>query len=461
MIEIFSILFIGGIYILAFFLLKVSNNSDSFPVPSEIKKDNNGMSLEKSQKQNLKELLNIKEKKVFLGMAQKQKIELETSARHIFVCGTTGSGKTVTLSNFIKSVIDYDYPSLIVDGKGDIGEGSLLEITKKLAEDKKKVYVINFTDTSKSDFYNPFKNASATIVKDMLINMTNWSEEHYKLNTERYLQRLTNLLELAKIPLSLKSIVENMEMDKFLLLSTTLSKNNKITKEQHLANVNLAKNSEKIIAGAIARFSTIIESQLGQVFDENGVDIYDVLQENAVIIFILNPLLYAELSPLLGALIIIDSKKAVSKLFTESIERSFFIFDEINVYANKQFLDLVNKSRSANVTCILSCQSLSDLEENVSENFKEQIIENCNNYIVMRQNSAKNAEQWSNIIGTHNTMDITYQLKENDATGLGSAKHTRTFYFHPDVIKSLKKGEAIFVSKDYNVKKKFNVNKPF
>lgn len=456
MFEILSILLIAMLYIFAFFLLKLSNTGTANF--SKIEKD---AVLTKVEKQNLKQLVNSKEKRVFLGMSQKQKIELETSARHVFVCGTTGSGKTVTLSNFIKSVIDYDYPSLIVDGKGDIGEGSLLEITKKLAENKKKTYVINFTDITNSDFYNPFKNASPTIVKDMLINMTNWSEEHYKLNTERYLQRLTILMELAEISLNLKSIVEHMEIDKFMMLSTTLSKANKITKEQHLSNVNLAKNSEKIIAGAIARFSTILESQLGQVFDGTGIDIYDALKENAVIIFILNPLLYAELSPLLGALIIIDSKKAVSKLFTNTIQRSFFIFDEINVYANKQFLDLINKSRSANVTCVLACQSLSDLDENVSESFKEQIIENCNNYIVMRQNSAKNAEQWSNIIGTHESMDVTYQLKKNDATGYGSAKRTRTFYFHPDIIKSLKKGEAIFVSKDYDVKRKFNVNKPF
>ena len=118
----------------------------------------------------------------------KKPIYTPDNAKHIFVCGTTGSGKTVTLSNYIKSGIEKDYPMLIIDGKGDTGQGSMIEIVKRL-KGKKRLYVINLTNPLKSDRYNPFKNATATIAKDMLINMTDWSEEHYKLNTERYLQR--------------------------------------------------------------------------------------------------------------------------------------------------------------------------------------------------------------------------------------------------------------------------------
>jgi len=36
----------------------------------------------------------------------------------------------------------------------------------------------------------------------------------------------------------------------------------------------------------------------------------------------------------------------------------------------------------------------------VNEVYKEQIIENCNNYIILRQNSGVNADYWANIIGT-------------------------------------------------------------
>jgi HrpA-like RNA helicase len=67
--------------------------------------------------------------KTFLGVSSNQKdIYMPNNAKHVFVCGTTGSGKTAALSNFIKSAVDNNYPALIVDGKGDTGAGSLLDI---------------------------------------------------------------------------------------------------------------------------------------------------------------------------------------------------------------------------------------------------------------------------------------------------------------------------------------------
>jgi hypothetical protein len=100
----------------------------------------------------------------------------------------------VVLSNYIKRAIDRGYPLLLVDGKGDIGGGSMLDIVRRLTPSGRKLYVVNLTDPEQSDCYNPFRHTSPTIAKDMLINLTSWSEEHYKLNAERYLQRLVMLL---------------------------------------------------------------------------------------------------------------------------------------------------------------------------------------------------------------------------------------------------------------------------
>ena len=338
---------------------------------------------------------------------------------------------------------------------------SILQSLQKLKQHR-KVYVINLTDPKNSDKYNPFKNANATMIKDMLINLTDWSEEHYKVNTERYLQRVIQLLLKVEDKLSLKTIVYYVSIDKFIELSSLLLKNDVITKQEHIDNIELSKISGKIAESAVARFSTILESEIGNIFSNNGIDIYEAIKENAIILFILNPLIYPELSPLLGRLFVIDSKKAVSNLFTTNKKRIFFIFDEMNVYASKVFLDLVNKSRSANVTNILATQSLSDLDE-VSEAFREQVIENCNNYIVLRQNSSQNAEKWANIIGTRGTLEITYQLSQQgyntNSTGLGSARRVREYLYHPDEIKSLKVGNGIYVNKDLSYHTKLKINK--
>jgi type IV secretory pathway TraG/TraD family ATPase VirD4 len=389
----------------------------------------------------------------------------DDKAKHIFICGTTGSGKTVALSNYIKSAVDKNYPLLLIDGKGDINDGSMLDIVLKLKKDK-KLYVINMVEPITSDKYNPFAGANPTTCKDMLINMSEWSEEHYKANTERYLERLIRLLNLSGITLTFKNIIDHMPSKEMQILSAKLNKEGVISKDEHLSNVELTKTSGIIANAACARFSLIQESEIGNIFADNGIDIHKALSENAIILFILNPLSYPELSPLLGRLILIDSKKAVSKMFTQKIaERLFFIMDEINVYASPTLIDLINKSRSANVTCIPATQSLADLEYIAGEAFKNQIIENCNNYIIMRQNSAKSAEEWANIIGTKQTMEVTYQIEQSNqlsaSTGKGSAKLVREYKYHPDDIKSLRTGEAVYLSKDQNKSAKIKVNMPF
>ena len=405
------------------------------------------------------------ENSTLIGRTPKKKpVYIPDNAKHVFICGTTGSGKTVALSNFIERAIEKDCPTVIIDGKGDTGIGSIYDIVKRL-KDKKKLYVINLTNPLKSDFYNPFKNATPTIAKDMLINLTDWSEEHYKLNTERYLQRLLQLLVLNDTPLSFKSIIQNMSTDKFADLSGLLLQKELISKNEHLENMLISKTSGKIADSAIARFSLIAESELGYIFNETGVDISTAIKENAIILFILNPLVFPEMSPLIGRLFLIDSKKAVNNLFGTNNSRAFFIMDEINSYASPALIDLVNKSRSANITCVLATQSLSDLDFAVDMSFKEQIIENCNNYIVMRQNSGVNAEHWANILGTKSNMEVTYQLQQKGLntheTGFGSARRVREYLYHPDDIKTLQTGKGIFLSRDTNYTAEIDVNKPF
>ncbi len=404
------------------------------------------------------------ENATLLGFHGRKPVYSADNAKHIFICGTTGSGKTVALSNYMQNCMKKDLPMLIVDGKGDTGTGSILDILTQLNKQyHKKIYRIDLTNPSLSDKYNPFCKTSPTVAKDMLINMTDWSEEHYKVNAERYLQRLILLLNKAEIPLSFRKIVKYMELEHFSQLSMHLIKKKIITKEKHLENLEIAKTSGKVAESSIARFSTIAESELGDLFSDSGVDIATALQEKAIILFVLNPLIYPEISPAFGRLVLIDSKKAISQRF-QNRNRTFFLFDEINVYASKTLIDLVNKSRSANVTCVLATQSLSDLSNAENEDFTQQIIENCNNYLVLRQNSAVNSENWANILGTKPTMEVTYQLRQDGfdttQTGYGSARSVREFLYHPDEIKQLQMGNGIFLSRDEYFHSKIRINKP-
>lgn len=402
------------------------------------------------------------EDSTFIGVNGKHRIYMKDNAKHIFVCGTTGSGKTVTLSNFMNSIFMKDYPALIVDGKGDINSGSILDVImtfQKIYKSEKMIYIVDMNHPTTCDKYNPFHGKSPTVIKDMLLAMSDWSEEHYKLNASRFIQRTLYLMRENNIPMTFEKIIQSLEIDEFKKLSLALLKVGKLTKEEHLKNTKLAEISVKTIEGAVARFSSLLESDIGCIFDNRGIDIPTALNQKALILVILNPLIYPELSTLFGRLITIDAKQGVSSLFHKQFKRTFYIFDEVSIYASSELLLLVNLARSANITTILATQSLSDLD-NVDIALRKQVIESCNNYLIMRQNEPSNAETWANTIGTKKVMGITYKLDEEMGKP-GSARPTREYIYHPDEIKTLQMGEALYISKDENNYYKIKVHKPF
>jgi hypothetical protein len=62
-------------------------------------------------------------------------------------------------------------------------------------------------------------------------------------------------------------------------------------------------------------------------------------------------------------------------------------------------------------------------------------------------------------------MQATYQIKsesgEAKSTDMGSLRKTREYIYHPDDIKLLGTGNAIFVSRDKMFHTKLKVEKPF
>ena len=155
----------------------------------------------------------------------------------------------------------------------------------------------------------------------------------------------------------------------------------------------------------------------------------------------------------LGKLIINDIKSVIASYLSSSEKKKIYcIFDEFSVFAGEQIINLINQGRSAGIHAILSTQGLSDLEK-VGTSFMRQTISNCNNYIFMRQNTPEDAETIASIIGTEDKIGVTSQVSEGNSV-VGSVRQTKEFLIHPDDIKRLKMGEAIYLNKaNFNVQR--------
>ena len=76
------------------------------------------------------------------------------------------------------------------------------------------------------------------------------------------------------------------------------------------------------------------------------------------------------------------------------------------------------------------------------------MLNNVNNFIVLRQNYPPDAEILASVIGTNSSVQITSQVTEDDARfKIGSMRKIKEFIIHPDEIKRLELGEAIFMNK--------------
>lgn len=124
------------------------------------------------------------------------------------------------------------------------------------------------------------------------------------------------------------------------------------------------------------------------------------------------------------------------------------VFDEFSVFAGDQVLNLVNMGRGKGVHAVFGTQGIADLN-NVSDNFKSQMLNCANTIICHRLNDQESAEAVASWMGTKDTFNITAQYDANKtAASLGSVRPDKTYVIHPESIKQgLDTGEAYIVSK--------------
>lgn len=407
---------------------------------------------------------------------------------HLFIVGTSGAGKTVVLLNFAESGVQHGIPAIIVDGKGDI---ELINKVRRLCQKYgRKFYLFSINGHPDTCRWNPLAAGGPTELKDKLIGTTDWSEPHYKYEAERYLQALFRLLQVLGIKPDLPTIARLLDPDEAKRLV------GQISDPDLRAELLRELKAGKTIAGLANRIAVLASSEIGhlfrdpksqmvaearvspaanvsnliglaenqpgipplnQGFESGGVEAPEVLDlnkaiaEGAAVLFSLNSLRFKEFSQIIGRLIVNDLRTVISRRYDQhNREPVLAIFDEFHVFASLQVVDILNQSRGAGFCTVIATQSLSDLDI-VDPNVTARIVENCNTFLIMRQNDPRNAERLASVIGCLDNMARTVQVQETPLidlpTGLGSLRETKEFIFHPDEVKRLQIGEAILLRK--------------
>jgi len=359
--------------------------------------------------------------------------------QHVFLVGTTGSGKTTTLMNFVESALQRGLPCIVIDGKGD---PDLAGRIRSLAERHGRPFRL-FAMRGDSCLYNPLAHGGITELTDKLLYLTEWSEPHYEALARRYLQAAFRVLKATGTQLDLHALTRHLDPDALAALARKMADD--AEREAVFGVLSLAKTEE--LKGLIARLALLAESEIGHLFaaaEGKTLDLAAVINHGAAAVFSLNSLAFPEYSRLLGRLVIADLKTVADRQHGSKI--IYTIFDEFSVFASRAVVDLISKARSKGFHTIIATQSLADIEAAAGQAVVRQILGNCSTLIIQRQRQHQDAEALASEVGTRKSMEMTYQVATGmlkDQTGYGSVREVREYIVHPDVIKTMLTGDAV------------------
>lgn len=395
------------------------------------------------------------DKDVFLGLDENGEAVIlsdEELNQGVVVTATTGAGKTTTLKTMIESALEKNKPMIFTDGKGDKDFISILEGLCKKHNRRLRI----FSTDGNREKYNPLSIGSPTELKDKLMTLTEWTEPHYELNAQRYLQLVFRVLELKKITPDMQVVSKYLFRNNLEKLIVE-KENNPIDLETRQKLLNAIDDiDERAISGLASRIATITESDIGNLLtaSDDAIQLWHCIKNKEVVLFSLDSLKYPDYARSLGKLIINDIKSVVSYHARHGAGYVLTIYDEFRVFATMQVLDTIDKARSAGFQAVLSFQSLASLDA-IDETLRRQIIQNTNTHIIQRQNDPTDAQELAKVVGTKDSLETTWQRNDEGLTGTGMVKSVKEFVFHPDMIKHLRRGEAVVSRKHPEPKASF------
>ena len=404
-----------------------------------------------TQKEELDEIRKDEETKHQKSLTSDKVLDMKSRA-HLFAIGTTGSGKTANILRYVENSIKNGQPTIIVDGKGGTKEHDLATVTQKLAKKYgRKVYLVNQSNLSKTDPYNPFSDLSATEVKDMLVSMSEWESDHYKNLASRYWQIMLSVMIEHNIRTTFESIILFSEPENFLQVLDELKKSGQIKDEQYRKAENIA-NSEagKQAEISISRSAVVYEGDGAKLFGDHwGFNMRSAFEENAVVIVLLNEFSYGDFARSTGQLVLEDIKSLISRLLSGEYEEkeTLLVLEELGVYVNNGIEGLLNRSRSAGVKTIVSMQTTADVDKE-NPDLTRQIIGNCNDFMIMRVTDQESAETMAKLIGTEKGIQKTSRTSEGINTGESSNKLVDQFRISPNEIKNFPSLFGIYYTKN-------------
>jgi conjugal transfer pilus assembly protein TraD len=367
---------------------------------------------------------------------------------HGLILGASGSGKTTTLLRILTEHIRAGRPVVAIDLKGSPEFARRLEAAAAAARRTLRVW----TPDGPSQ-WNPLRHGNPTELKDKLIATERFTEPHYKRAAERYVQTVLQVLDQTHPgrPPTLCNVVGLMDPRRLGAASRQLPRAHAERVQDYLAG--LTPDQLSAVRGLETRLAIITESHTGRYLgrdEESAVDLRGALSGGEVVLFSLNSSRYGQLASQLGTLAIQDLIAATGHRLANGGEQVTVGIDEFSALASDNVGSLLARGRESGISALVATQELADLNR-AGAGFADQVLGVTAVKIIHRQDVPASAHTIAQLAGTEKAWERTHQLGRGllgpQRASRGTRRQVEQFVVHPNVIKSLRTGQAVVISK--------------
>lgn len=386
------------------------------------------------------------EDSAYLGFEKKLELPVylpdSIRRRHCHIIGATGSGKTESvILNLIRQDFARGKSAIVLDAKGD---NSFLKFLRQLDASGERVQVFDLSDPVTMP-YNPLLMGTPLEAAQRLHNSLTWSEEYYKSKALTALQQLfSSHHEKHGANPTLAVLNSYLKSFESYAAAANMGGSEQETEKKNFENLTgLRDQVRTLVTGHL-------NTALSPAANVAQVRIQDAILQKKFVYFRLQSLLSAQMSSLLGKLIINELSFCAGSAHRNASEFEPEIvpvfLDEFATFVCPQFTDLISKARSAGFALHFSHQSIGDLTQDGTA-YLSQVTDNSATKIILRVNDPDSAEFFARTFGTRLYQKVTYkgegQDEEMEGTGDGTFREAHQFRASPDLIKTLPTGQGV------------------
>lgn len=370
------------------------------------------------------------------------------SVNHSLILGSSGRGKTQTITRQAFDAIKNGCPVLVVDAKGD---GDLAAKLGAYAEEfGRPFYHFSIPSSTSAPYVGPSEWGRAfydpaglsagnhTRRRDFMMNARDWTGAPavYSDKTRDWLSRclwVDNVVAevnggrpLDTVPQATFSRIADfmspMTTKHYLREAANLYGADALTAafgtttfdlmmaelEEYATMKDQTGESARMSHAAWLRtfMSSVTGPYLRDTGDDRTIDIARIVSEQAVCVFDLATDQYREEAPAIARLVVADLLSYISSAGKADGMRLRVFLDEFAAVGGEESANVLARARSAGVSFTLSTQTLSDLRD-VSEAFEGQVLTNSLNLLIHNASTWDEAERLAGMTGQVDAQRIT------------------------------------------------------